>query len=83
MKKQESPLKISEPSGTVLISVAEDVPEVPTIPEGPPIFGETLQDGIVRSQEKNPAYLVPDILYEACRYLEGNGIQRLNEYCLT
>lgn len=62
-----------------LISLKDDeaIPE-DVEPVGPPIFGETLADGIARSKEKNPEFLVPDVLYEACRYLEGNGMAALS-----
>lgn len=79
-------MKSSDPSGNktdaVVISLKEEeIPEDP--PAGPPIFGETLADGLARSQAKNPGYLVPDVLYEACRYLEGNGIHSANCFLTT
>jgi hypothetical protein len=62
----------------VVISLKEDpVMEeepVPLVPALPPLFGESLEEAIARSKTTNADYMVPDVIYECCKYLEGNGM---------
>jgi len=47
----------------------------PAAPLLPPLFGEPLADAIARSKLKNPQLIVPDVLYEAFKFLEETGLK--------
>ena len=67
---EEASAKTSTPDSSI---AAEDIKEVPPTNALPPLFGESLSEALKRTKETNPSLLVPDVLYEATKYLTENG----------